>query len=415
MGKSKKTLKKRNLHPVIAVLGVCMLLVIIYVLFNNFESRGFQSNLENFYNTTDIPAEGPLGEIIRKESVTTKLQNGSADRIIYRTQKKNGEITFSSGMIYIPSKPAISPRPIMAWAHGTIGMGDSCAPSRQKVPNVNNGITWVDSMLEKGWVVTATDYAGLGTEGVEAYLVGQAEANDVLNSVRAAKNFSGSDAGNNYAIWGHSQGGHSALFSASRAKSYLGDFNLVGTVASAPAAELPSLFSQQENTAVAWIIGPEAALSWPNNYSGIDLSSVLTKQGINNYKAIAEKCINQAAIDGLIRQRLGQKFFNEDVSTNAVWQGILNEQTAPTLSSNQPLLVAESLTDNVVLPNTTAKYIQRSCQAGSNLTQLWLTDVGHIQLSNVISPSVVNWLDDRFNSRPNVSNCNQSLPIAPAQ
>jgi hypothetical protein len=270
-------------------------------------------------------------------------------------------------------------------------------------------------MLEKGWVVTATDYAGLGTPGTEAYLVGQAEANDVLNSVRAAKNFNGSDAGNDYAVWGHSQGGHSALFSSARARSYLPDFKLVGTVASAPAAELPSLFSQQENTAVAWIIGPEASLSWPDNYPGINLSSVLTKQGLNSYKGIAEKCINQAAIDGLVRQRLGQKFFNEDVSNNSAWQAILNEQTAPALAPNQPLMVAESLTDNVVLPNTTARYIQRSCQAGSNLTQLWLTNVNHIALQTVISPSVINWLDDRFNGRPNVSNCNQPLPIAPAQ
>ena len=350
MGKSKKTLKKRNLHPVIAVLGVCILVIIIYVLFNNFESRRFQSNLDNFYNTTDIPTEGPLGEIIRKESVTTKLQNGSADRIIYRTQKKNGEITFSSGMIYIPSKPAISPRPIMAWAHGTIGMGDSCAPSRQKVSPADSSTSWVDSMLEKGWVVTATDYAGLGTPGTEAYLVGQAEANDVLNSVRAARYFPGSDTGSDYAIWGHSQGGHSALFSSARTSAYLDDFKLVGTVASAPAAELSSLFSKQATSAVSWVIGPEVSLSWPDNYSGINLDEILTKQGINNYKAIAEKCIAAAAIDGIVRQRIGQKFFSDSVSENAVWQSILSEQTAPVLSPSQPLLVAESLTDNVVLP-----------------------------------------------------------------
>jgi hypothetical protein len=415
MAKKKKPLKARRLHPLIMILILCLLAVAVFLLINNLQTRRFQSSLNNFYNTSDIPLQGPLGELIRSEPVATDLQNGSANRIIYRTQKKDGAITFSSGMIYIPSKAAVSPRPIMAWAHGTIGMGDSCAPSRQKVPNVNNGITWVDSMLEKGWVVTATDYAGLGTPGTEAYLVGQAEANDVLNSVRAAKNFNGSDAGNDYAVWGHSQGGHSALFSSARARSYLPDFKLVGTVASAPAAELPSLFSQQENTAVAWIIGPEASLSWSDNYPGINLSSVLTKQGLNSYKGIAEKCINQAAIDGLVRQRLGQKFFNEDVSNNSAWQAILNEQTAPALAPNQPLMVAESLTDNVVLPNTTARYIQRSCQAGSNLTQLWLTNVNHIALQTVISPSVINWLDDRFNGRPNVSNCNQPLPIAPAQ
>ena len=140
----------------------------------------------------------------------------------------------------------------------------------------------------------------------------------------------------------------------------------------------------------------------------------MTKQGINNYKAIAEKCIAAAAIDGIVRQRIGQKFFSDSVSENAVWQSILSEQTAPVLSPSQPLLVAESLTDNVVLPETTAKYIQRSCRAGSDLTQLWLTNISHEALLSAISPSVIGWLDDRFNSRPTNSNCNQPLPITPA-
>jgi len=78
-------------------------------------------------------------------------------------------------------------------------------------------------------------------------------------------------------------------------------------------------------------------------------------------------------------------------------------------------LVAESLTDDVVLPNTTAQYIQRACNANSNIASLWLTNVGHIQLQTVISPDVINWIGDRFAGKVNVSNCNQPLPIAPAQ
>ncbi len=415
MTKRKSTKNTSKIHPLLAILVMTIVAILIFIAFNKLQNSQFQSGLSNFYNTSDIPKNGPLGEVIRSEDVNTNLANGSAHRIIYRSQDKDGKITFSSGMIYIPNKAASSPRPIVAWAHGTIGMGDSCAPSRQKVPVVENSINWVDAMLQKGWIVTATDYSGLGTPGVEPYLVGQGEANDVLNSVRAAKNFPGSDAGNQFAIWGHSQGGHSALFSSSRVKSYLPEYKLVGTVASAPAAELESLFSQQQNSAVAWIIGPEVGVSWPSNYEGLDLASVFTKAGYNNFKGIAEKCINQAAIDGLIRERLGQKFFNDGIATNSVWQSILADQTAPVLSPSQPLMVAESLTDNVVLPNTTAKYIQRACSSGSNLTQLWLTNVGHIQLQSVISPTVINWINDRFNSRPALSNCNQPLPIAPAQ
>ena len=415
MAKKKKPSKVKHLHPLLAILLLSLLAIIIFLLIMGWQAKSFQSGLSNFYNIQDIPTQGQLGEIVRSEPLSTTITNGTASRIIYRTQRSDGSNTFSSGMIFIPSVPATEPRPIMAWAHGTIGMGDQCAPSRQKDPIVDTGIDWVDSMLLRGWVVVSTDYAGLGTPGTEAYLVGTAEANDVLNSVRAAKNFPGSDAGNNYAVWGHSQGGHSAIFTANRANSYLPEFNLVGTAATAPAAQLGSLFAQQENTAAAWVIGPEVVLSWPDNNPALSSDGILSKPGINNYKPIAEKCIKVAALEGIIRNKLGQKFFNDSFASNQSWQQMITQETAPVLRPNQPLFVGESLTDQVVLPNTTAQYIQRACSAGSNLTSEWLTDVGHIQLQQVIAPSVISWVADRFAGRPTSSTCNQALPIAPAQ
>jgi hypothetical protein len=407
--------RHKSLATIIFILvGVSVILTTIYI-YNSVSISSFQSGLSNFYNTQDLPTEGPLGEVIRSEPLNTTLSNGLAKRIVYRTQKADGTNTFSSGMIFIPNTPATSPRPIVAWAHGTLGMGDECAPSRQQDPVIDTGMTWVDSMLERGWVVVSTDYAGFGTPGIEGYLVGNSEANDVLNSVRAAKNVPGSDVGNTYAIWGHSQGGHSALFSSNNTQIYLPEFKLLGTVASAPAAQLQSLFNQQASTAAAWIIGPEVMMSWPNNYPELNVDSILSKPGINNYEPIAKKCVKAAAIEGIVRDKLGQKFFNDNFLTDPQWSNVISQQTAPVLKPNQPLLVAESLTDDVVLPNTTAQYIQRACNANSNIASLWLTNVGHIQLQTVISPDVINWIGDRFAGKVNVSNCNQPLPIAPAQ
>jgi hypothetical protein len=417
--KKSRRLKFSKRHKSIATIlfilsGLIIVVVTIWII-NNVSSSRFQSSLSNFYNTQDLPTQGVLGEVVRNEPLDTTISNGTAQRIIYRTQKADGTNTFSSGMVFTPNTPATSPRPIVAWAHGTLGMGDECAPSRQKDPVVDTGMTWVDSMLQRGWVVVATDYAGFGTPGIEGYLVGNAEANDVLNSVRAAKNLPGTDAGNNFAIWGHSQGGHSSLFSSYKAQSYLPEFKLVGSVASAPAAQLESLFSQQANTAAAWVIGPEVMMSWPDNYSGLNVDSILSKPGINNYEPIAKKCVKDAAIEGIVRDKLGQKFFNDSFFTDTAWQNVINQETAPVLKPSQPLLVAESLTDAVVLPNTTAQYIQRACNANSNLTSLWLTNVGHIQLQTVISPSVINWIGDRFVGKATSSTCNQPLPITPAQ
>ena len=165
-------------------------------------------------------------------------------------------------------------------------------------------------MLARGWVVTATDYAGLGTPGTSGYLVGDDEANDVLNSVRALKYIPTAHAGTSFAVWGHSQGGNSALFTAARAHSYAPELHLVATVASAPAAELVPLLNETYNSTLAWVIGPEVLTSWPATYRGLPIRSILTSAGYSNYQRIAQKCITSAAAEGLIRNAVKQRFFN---------------------------------------------------------------------------------------------------------
>jgi alpha-beta hydrolase superfamily lysophospholipase len=316
-------------------------------------------------------------------------------------------------MVFIPDNDAAgSPRPVVAWAHGTVGMGDQCAPSR--TPDPVAGIPWVASMLARGWVVTATDYAGLGTTGTEGYLVGDDEAHDVLNSVRALKFIPSADAGNSFAVWGHSQGGNSALFTAALASSYAPELHLVATVASAPAAELLPLLNETYDSSLAWVIGPEVLTSWPTVYPGLSVRQITTAAGYDNYKRIAEQCITSAAVEGLIRNAINQHFFKVNPVNVPRWRAVAQEETAPLLSASQPLMVAESLNDEVVLPNTTALYIERACAVGSDLTSLWLADVGHIQLAPTIAPSVINWLGDRFADRPTAPTCDQPSPISPA-
>ncbi len=91
-------------------------------------------------------------------------------------------------------------------------------------------------MVDRGYVVAATDYPGLGTPQTHPYLVGVSEARAVLDSVRAARALTGAQ--NRFAVWGHSQGGQAALFTGLIAKSYAPDLDLVGVAAAAPATDL---------------------------------------------------------------------------------------------------------------------------------------------------------------------------------
>jgi len=406
---SRHRFLRNALIAVVVVVG----LVVGIVVHTNVKTTQRQNALQPFYDTSGLRTSGPFGQVVRSEPLGVHVDYGTALRILYRTQRSDGSMTFSSGMVFIPDNHAAgTPRPVVAWAHGTVGLGPQCAPSRSAHPV--GDIAWVSSMLARGWVVTATDYAGLGTPGTSGYLVGDDEANDVLNSVRALKYIPSAHAGTSFAVWGHSQGGNSALFTAARAHSYAPELHLVATVASAPAAELIPLLNETYHSTLSWVIGPEVLTSWPAAYRGLPVRSILTSAGYNNYRRVSQQCITSAAVEGIIRNAIHQRFFNGNPVNSPRWKAIAQEQTAPVLAPSQPLLVAESLTDQVVLPNTTALYIQRACAAGSDLTSLWLTDVGHIQLSSTIAPDVVNWLGDRFAGRPTAPTCHQRLPIGPA-
>ncbi|MEJ0073392.1 MAG: hypothetical protein WDN27_04930 [Candidatus Saccharibacteria bacterium] len=103
----------------------------------------------------------------------------------------------------------------------------------------------------------------------------------------------------------------------------------------------------------------------------------MTADGRNNYQKISNHCIARATIAGIIRTVLRQKFFSTNPADVPAWEAMARLQSAPILTPAQPLLVVESKTDKVVLPDTTALYIQTACRASGNLASLWLDNVAH--------------------------------------
>lgn len=72
-----------------------------------------------------------------------------------------------------------------AWAHGTVGLGDDCAPSTR--PRSDRDAEYLGRWLREGYAVVASDYAGLGTPGLHKYLNGEAAARGVVDAVVAAR------------------------------------------------------------------------------------------------------------------------------------------------------------------------------------------------------------------------------------
>ena len=141
--------------------------------------------LTAFYDPpAPLPSAAP-GSLIRAESFAGyDLPAGaSALRILYHSRNLAGVDVAASGVILIPQgAPPAGGWPVIAWAHGTIGVARQCAPSLMR--DVAYGDEGLMPMVAGGFAVVAPDYAGLGTPSPHEYENKMAQAYDVVYADR---------------------------------------------------------------------------------------------------------------------------------------------------------------------------------------------------------------------------------------
>ncbi|MFM9152078.1 MAG: lipase, partial [Methylocystis sp.] len=95
-------------------------------------AASLQTPLSPFYaQLQSISAKGPLGQIVRKETVATHIPNAEAWRIAYISSDLLDRKTVSTAVLVAPKgKAPKEGRPIIAWAHGTTGTAQNCGPSQ---------------------------------------------------------------------------------------------------------------------------------------------------------------------------------------------------------------------------------------------------------------------------------------------
>ncbi len=198
-----------------------------------------------FYN--QIPANLPSlppGTLIDSQRETNFLQPlkhlRRATRIIYRSTGQTGNAITLSGMVFVPKgKAPVGGWPVVAWGHGTSGVGDDCAPSKH--PDMYDNTDWrvyvkqIDRLLKQGYLVVATDYEGLGTPGVHSYLMSDALGKATIDGVRAAIALEPKSS-NKWAAIGHSEGGQASIAAGEWAATYGSGLDYRGAVAYAPAS-----------------------------------------------------------------------------------------------------------------------------------------------------------------------------------
>ena len=147
-------------------------------------------DLSPFYRWQDPMPTAP-GVLLRSETLKAQERVPAAAqtiRMLYSStdQRWNSGQVPVSGTLFLPTGPAPAEGwPLLAWAHGTLGIADICAPSWTGFRA--RDAAYLNRWLERGFAVVATDYQGLGGPGPHPYTVWQAEGSSVLDAVRAAR------------------------------------------------------------------------------------------------------------------------------------------------------------------------------------------------------------------------------------
>jgi acetyl esterase/lipase len=361
-----------------------------------------------FYSATDINLSSYAnGALIRSEPLDGAPDGAAAYRVLYKSQGLQGEPIAVSGVVIIPGgPPPANGRPIVAWAHPTTGIVPKCAPSLARV--FFESIQGLNEMLQRGYVVAATDYPGLGTTGPHPYLVGISEGRAVLDSVRVARSMPGAGGGLVFAVWGHSQGGQAALYTGILAQSYAPELELVGVAAAAPATELGTLLADDMDTAGGKNITAMTLWSWSRVY-GAPISNVVTPQAMPAVDRLANECIERF-FDAIERRgpsrELNQSYLTvSNLSDVNPWSGLLASNSPGTLPPSIPVFLAQGMKDTLVQPAVTENYMQGLCKAGSAVQWYPVPGSGHLFVARDSAGAAIDWIAARFGGSPAPSNC----------
>jgi alpha-beta hydrolase superfamily lysophospholipase len=362
----------------------------------------------------DVPAHLPHaapGTLIGARDAASKARVLGAARawqVLYHSTDSSGHDTAVSGLVLVPK--GVPPAPgwtVAAWAHGTTGLANRCAPSvAPDLGHDTSAVAEVRALLDQHFVVVASDYPGLGTPGVHTYLVGKVDSTAVIDSVTAAHSLLHGRISHAWITVGHSEGGQTALFVAQSAGRRAPHSRFLGTVALAPASTLNALIPLAEATAdpveqaylvyaleglhavgavgtVASLLSPSARAVLPDTTSGCidDIVHDLTVHPVDHL----------LDVDAATKDRLSHALAANDNPDRT--------------RAAEPILITQGTADTDVPEGATQGLVSKLCALGDHIDYRVFPGLDHNDLVAGSQTVITEWVDARLAGKAAPTSC----------
>lgn len=346
------------------------------------------------------PAGAPTepGALIRAESSTRGVPADARGwRILYATTRHDGRPAVASALVVVPATAGAAPFRVVAWTHGTTGVAPGCAPSLFPAPFAGMGA--LPLALDRGWAIVATDYEGLGTAGSHPYLIGLGEARSALDAIRAARQLPGLRLADGVVVWGHSQGGGAALWTGLVAPAYAPDVRIAGVAAAAPASDLPALLEQAQHTLVGRMLSSYVMRAYADAYPDVAFDAYVRPSVQPLARDMARRCMSdrRALVSAVEARIAGATIFAQPPSLGPL--GLRLAQNTPQGRLTAPVLIAQGLADDLILPGIQDRFVAAWRAQGQQLDYRTYAGRDHLSLVAPDAPftsELIGWTRDRF-------------------
>ncbi|PWW63320.1 lipase family protein [Actinokineospora spheciospongiae] len=360
-----------------------------------------------------LPAGSP-GDVLRSRRVDWHPEPFrvlpapvDAHQVLHLSTSATGARIAVSATVLVPPDawPGPGPRPVVAYAMGTQGLGDQCAPSYHLRAGTEVEIAFLAQALLKGWAVVVTDYEGLGTPGTHTYAVGRSEGHALLDAARAATRLpeAGLDRYAPIGAFGYSQGGQAAAWAGELQPTYAPELNLVGIAEGGVPSDLNEVAAFNDGNLGSGLL-VAAAVGYAAAYPELPFADQLTRRGKDLTAKVRDACVAELALAAPFT-RLNDLTTTPDLIDSPAWQARLAENRLGTTAPTAPVYLYHGTLDELI-PYAAAEALRdRYCARGADIQWTPIPLAGHITAVSVWGTAALNWLGDRYAGKPTRPSC----------
>jgi len=330
-------------------------------------------------------------------------------RLQYETIDHAGEVANILAELYVPYADTGTNFPLILHAAGTTGIGNGCAPLKERELERNWGRYDQHSLAyaSQGYVVVLPN--GLGFDNPDRshrYFVAELEARTLLDAARAVYALAEQPPAGGRPIrpndtvfvMGYSSGGHAAFAVKDWAESYAPEVSLQGVIGFGPTTNVETLLREDP------VFAPYLVYAYRDFYGSgiIGVADVFAAQWVGTFESdVLNNCVDDIFVYYTRSPReLYTPTFNE-----ILYGGQLDEEYplfAEALSANAsglsggddiPVLILQGTADTVVTPDSQRGFRDLLCALGDRVSYFEYTAVAHTDIRWSSFGDVLVWMD----------------------